>query len=82
MVRTQVEPGAAPDLEKPYRQRESAGENEQPTDQRGGSTHFVGLRRLTEGGAQPVGMIGGGERDVGPCRLGIPLSAGARIPAA
>ena len=82
MVGAQVEPGTASDLEKPYRQTELVNKIQQTTDQCGGPTHLVGLRRLIEGGAQMVGVLGGGQRDIGPRRLGVPAPAGTRIPAA
>src|SRR5277367_7146554 len=82
MVGAQVQPGAAADLEKPYRRFESVDQSQQTTDQRGRPTHLVGLRRLIKSAAQIVGMLGGGLHDIGPSGFGIPVPADTGIPAA
>src|ERR1700757_1110197 len=81
MVGAQVQPGAAADLEKPYRQVESVDQNQQTTNQRGRPAHLVGLRRLVKSTAQIVGVLGGGLGDIGPSGFGVPLPADTGIPA-
>ncbi len=82
VVGTQIETGAAADLEKPCGQIESVGQQQQTADQCGRAADLVGLRRLVESGTQILGVLGGGLHDVGPPGLGVPVSADAGIPAA
>ena len=55
---------------------------QQPTDQRGGAAHLVGLRWLIERRAQRAGVVCGGAQDFGPGVRRVPGPSGAGIPAA